>query len=128
MSPDSLATTTSQDWDRVLTVNLTGCFDVLKSAVPHMTRPGSVIQIASMIRPGCARPLRSLRRRPFGDPRGSGTLLWRSCQPRIRLASVFADADAAQRVLDAHGEDGYLRRWVAHPFPADELRELRSLV
>jgi hypothetical protein len=59
----------------------------------------------------------------FGDPDGSGELEWRSCQPRVRLASVFADA--AQRVLDAHGEDGYLRRWVAHPFPINELRELR---
>ena len=31
------------------------------------------------------------------DPEGSGELVWRSCQPRARLAS-----DAAQLVLDAH--------------------------
>jgi hypothetical protein len=61
----------------------------------------------------------------FGDPEGSDVLLWRSCQPHVRLASAFADA--AQRVLDAHGEDGYLRRWMAHPFPVNELRELRRL-
>lgn len=61
----------------------------------------------------------------FGDPEGSGELVWRSCQPRVRLASLFADA--AQRVLDVHGEDGYLRRWVQHPFPVNELRELHRL-
>ncbi|MFE2186977.1 SDR family NAD(P)-dependent oxidoreductase [Streptomyces sp. NPDC059455] len=49
MAPDSLATTSRQDWDRVLAVNLTGCFNVLKSAVPRMRRPGSVIQISSMM-------------------------------------------------------------------------------
>ncbi|MEZ0111557.1 NAD(P)-dependent dehydrogenase (short-subunit alcohol dehydrogenase family) [Catenulispora sp. EB89] len=49
MSPDSLAATGRQDWDRVLAVNLTGCFTVLKAAVPHLRRPGSVIQIASMM-------------------------------------------------------------------------------
>lgn len=64
-------------------------------------------------------------RRNFNEEPEDGVLVWRSCQPRIRLASVFADA--AQRVLDAHGVDGYLRRWVAHPFPADELRELYRL-
>jgi NAD(P)-dependent dehydrogenase (short-subunit alcohol dehydrogenase family) len=49
MAPDSLATTSSHDWDRVLAVNLTGYFNVLKSAVPRMNRPGSVIQISSMM-------------------------------------------------------------------------------
>ncbi|MCO5973839.1 SDR family NAD(P)-dependent oxidoreductase [Actinoallomurus soli] len=49
MAPDSLATTSGQDWDRVLAVNLTGYFNVLKSAVPHMNRPGSIIQISSMM-------------------------------------------------------------------------------
>lgn len=51
--------------------------------------------------------------------------MWRSCQPRLRLPSVFASA--AQRVLDTHGEDGYLRRWVLHPFPINELRDLQRL-
>lgn len=59
------------------------------------------------------------------DAEQGGELLWRSCQPRIRLASIFADA--ARRVLDAQGEDGYLRRWIEHPFPVKELRELRRL-
>jgi hypothetical protein len=30
-------------------------------------------------------------------------------------------------VLDVHGEDGYLRRWMLHPFPVNELRVLRRL-
>ena len=49
MAPDSLATTTPQEWERVLAVNLTGYFNVLKCAVPHMNRPGSIIQISSMM-------------------------------------------------------------------------------
>lgn len=49
MAPDSLATTTRGDWDRVLSVNLTGYFNILKSAVPRMNRPGSVIGISSMM-------------------------------------------------------------------------------
>jgi len=49
MAPDSLAMTSSQEWDHVLAVNLTGCFNVLKSVVPHLSRPGSVIQISSMM-------------------------------------------------------------------------------
>jgi hypothetical protein len=61
----------------------------------------------------------------FGDPEWSGELVWRSCQPPARLASVVAGA--AQRVLDAHGEDGYRRRWMLHPFPINELRELQRL-
>jgi NAD(P)-dependent dehydrogenase (short-subunit alcohol dehydrogenase family) len=49
MAPDSLATTGREDWDRVLAVNLTGYFNVLKLAAPRMNRPGSVIQISSMM-------------------------------------------------------------------------------
>ena len=49
MAPDTLATTDGHDWDRVLSVNLTGYFNVLKSAVPRMNRPGSVIQMSSMM-------------------------------------------------------------------------------
>lgn len=48
MAPDSLATTSPDDWDRVLAVNLTGYYNILKCAVPHMRRPGSIIQISSM--------------------------------------------------------------------------------
>ena len=36
------------DWERVLAVNLTGYFNVLKSTVARMSRPGSVIQVASI--------------------------------------------------------------------------------
>lgn len=49
MAPESLATTGGEDWDRVLAVNLTGYFNVLKVAVPRLNRPGSVIQISSMM-------------------------------------------------------------------------------
>ncbi|WP_194926292.1 SDR family NAD(P)-dependent oxidoreductase [Catenulispora pinisilvae] len=49
MAPDSLAATGGAQWDRVLAVNLTGCFNVLKCAVPHMSGPASVIQISSMM-------------------------------------------------------------------------------
>jgi NAD(P)-dependent dehydrogenase (short-subunit alcohol dehydrogenase family) len=42
-----LLDTTPEDWHRVLSVNLTGCFNVLRAAVPHMTSGGSIIQIAS---------------------------------------------------------------------------------
>jgi NAD(P)-dependent dehydrogenase (short-subunit alcohol dehydrogenase family) len=49
MAPDSLAGTTPQQWDRVLAVNLTGYFNVLKHAVPTMKQPGSIVQISSMM-------------------------------------------------------------------------------
>jgi NAD(P)-dependent dehydrogenase (short-subunit alcohol dehydrogenase family) len=49
MAPDSLAATTPQQWNHVLDVNLTGYFNVLKYAVPGMNRPGSIIQISSMM-------------------------------------------------------------------------------
>lgn len=49
MAPASLASTGDADWDRVLAVNLTGYYNVLKSVVPRMRRPGSVIQISSMM-------------------------------------------------------------------------------
>jgi NAD(P)-dependent dehydrogenase (short-subunit alcohol dehydrogenase family) len=48
MAPETLATTSRTDWDQVLAVNLTGYFNVLKSTVPRMSRPGSVIQVASI--------------------------------------------------------------------------------
>jgi NAD(P)-dependent dehydrogenase (short-subunit alcohol dehydrogenase family) len=48
MAPDSLATTGPDDWERVLAVNLTGYYHVLKCAVPRMNRPGSIVQISSM--------------------------------------------------------------------------------
>jgi NAD(P)-dependent dehydrogenase (short-subunit alcohol dehydrogenase family) len=48
MAPESLAATAAADWDHVLAVNLTGYFNVLKSTVPRMSRPASVIQVASI--------------------------------------------------------------------------------
>ncbi len=43
-----LAATEPEDWDRVLAVNLTGYFNILKAVLPEMRTGGSVIQIASM--------------------------------------------------------------------------------
>lgn len=48
MAPDSLATTSPEDWNRVLAVNLTGYYNILKCAVPRLRRPGGIIQISSM--------------------------------------------------------------------------------
>ncbi|MEV6424908.1 hypothetical protein [Streptomyces sp. NPDC051662] len=35
--------------------------------------------------------------------------------------------EAAQKVLQEHGEAGYQARWVRFPFPAAALRNLRRL-
>jgi NAD(P)-dependent dehydrogenase (short-subunit alcohol dehydrogenase family) len=48
MAPPTLAFTTRADWDHVLAVNLASCFNVLKSAVPNMSRPASAILISSI--------------------------------------------------------------------------------
>jgi len=49
MAPGSLAAPTSQEWERVLAVDLAGDINVLKCTVPHMNQPGSIIQISSMM-------------------------------------------------------------------------------
>ncbi|MCT7658006.1 SDR family NAD(P)-dependent oxidoreductase [Mycobacterium deserti] len=49
MAAESLSATSFDDWDRLVDVNLTGYFNVLKTAAPRMTAPGSVIQISSMM-------------------------------------------------------------------------------
>ncbi|PJJ61501.1 SDR family NAD(P)-dependent oxidoreductase [Compostimonas suwonensis] len=43
-----LEQTQREDWERIVSVNLSGCFAVLKATVPRMRRGGSIIQIASM--------------------------------------------------------------------------------
>jgi NAD(P)-dependent dehydrogenase (short-subunit alcohol dehydrogenase family) len=43
-----LIDTSVEDWNRVLSINLTGYFNVLKTVVPQMPNGSAVIQIASM--------------------------------------------------------------------------------
>ncbi|MGW6538736.1 hypothetical protein ACWGBV_11495 [Streptomyces sp. NPDC055051] len=62
----------------------------------------------------------------WGSPdETGGTLLWRSTQPRGVLC--HAVKEAAEAVLREHGEDGYLEKWMLHPFPMAALQDLRRL-
>nr|WSX72867.1 hypothetical protein OH826_02780 [Streptomyces sp. NBC_00899]WSX81065.1 hypothetical protein OH826_48730 [Streptomyces sp. NBC_00899] len=61
----------------------------------------------------------------FDAPDQEGTLVWGSTQPRGLLGHVVMEA--AQSVLQIHGEDGYLVKWVQHPFPLAALQDLRRL-
>ncbi|MCZ0983066.1 hypothetical protein O1L60_40020 [Streptomyces diastatochromogenes] len=54
-----------------------------------------------------------------------GTLSWSSAQPRSVLGHKVVEA--AETVLREHGEDGYLEKWVRHPFPVAALQDLRRL-
>ncbi|MEU8795333.1 hypothetical protein [Streptomyces sp. NPDC048643] len=59
----------------------------------------------------------------FDAPDQDGTLVWGSTQPRGLLGHVVLEA--AQSVLEVHGEDGYLTKWVQYPFPVAALQDLR---
>ncbi|WP_310720374.1 hypothetical protein [Streptomyces lydicus] len=61
----------------------------------------------------------------FDLPDDDGHLLWSSEQSRTAFAHVVVEA--AQDVLRLHGEGGYRKKWMQHPFPVAELRELRHL-
>lgn len=61
----------------------------------------------------------------FDRPDREGALAWRSTRPRTLLGHVVLEA--AQSVLRLHGEDGYLAKWVQHPFPVAALQDLRRL-
>jgi hypothetical protein len=37
-------------------------------------------------------------------------------------------SDAANQVLEEHGEAGYLERWMEHPFPMTQLAELARVL
>jgi hypothetical protein len=50
------------------------------------------------------------------EPDGSGALVFETHQPLRDVA--LAITTGAQAVLDEYGEDGYLDRWVEHPFPS----------
>ncbi|WP_326626142.1 MULTISPECIES: hypothetical protein [unclassified Streptomyces] len=58
-------------------------------------------------------------------PDEEGTLVWSSTQPR----PVFTHAvmEAAQAVLELHGEVGYREKWIQHSFPVAALQDLRRL-
>jgi hypothetical protein len=58
-------------------------------------------------------------------PDRDGRLSWSSTQPRRVLG--HAVMEAAQAVLSLHGEDGYLEKWVQHPFPVAAQQDLRRL-
>ncbi|WP_181803921.1 hypothetical protein [Streptomyces shenzhenensis] len=54
-----------------------------------------------------------------------GELSWSSTQPRGAIGhAVMA---AAQTVLRQHGEEGYRKKWMQHPFPLSALQDLRRL-
>jgi hypothetical protein len=61
----------------------------------------------------------------FDAPDREGTPSWTSTQTRSLLGHVVMEA--AQSVLRLHGEDGYLTKWVEHPFPVAALQDLRRL-
>ncbi|MCC2274918.1 hypothetical protein LKL35_05635 [Streptomyces sp. ET3-23] len=61
----------------------------------------------------------------FDAPDGDGTLSWRSTLSRSRL--VHAVVEAAQAVLQEHGEAGYKAKWGRFPFPTASLQDLRRL-
>ena len=57
-----------------------------------------------------------------GRPDAEGISLYTSrCRPIVFAKAV---ADAARRVLEAHGESGYHEKWDAHPFPAAQYAAL----
>lgn len=57
-----------------------------------------------------------------GQPDAEGRSLFASrCRPIVFAKAV---ADAARRVLEAHGESGYQEKWNEHPFPTALLIEL----
>ena len=61
----------------------------------------------------------------FDAPDQDGTFVWGSTHPRRLLGHVVMEA--AQSVLQVHGEDGYLAKWVQHSFPIAALQDLRRL-
>lgn len=61
----------------------------------------------------------------FDIPDENGDLVWHATQRRAVLAHSVLEA--AQSVLHLHGEDGYLAKWIRHPFPVAALQDLRRL-
>ncbi|GHB24863.1 hypothetical protein GCM10010377_13570 [Streptomyces viridiviolaceus] len=61
----------------------------------------------------------------FELPDDEGELSWSSIQPRSVVG--HAVTEAAQTVLRQHGEEGYRKKWMQHPFPVSALQDLRRL-
>jgi hypothetical protein len=54
-------------------------------------------------------------------------------QPRLSGKTTLAHVrgqvlSELRRLLDNHGESGYLEKWGEHPFPIPEMRDLEKLV
>ena len=58
------------------------------------------------------------------DPDDRGTVVFETRAPLRGVAEAVAQG--AQRVLDAYGEDEYLRRWVDHQFPVAHLQQIQA--
>ncbi|WP_393075962.1 hypothetical protein [Streptomyces sp. LN704] len=56
---------------------------------------------------------------------GQGEFSWGSTQPRSVVGHTVMRA--AQTVLRQHGEDGYRKKWMQHPFPVSALQDLARL-
>jgi hypothetical protein len=63
----------------------------------------------------------------WGDkPDIEGRTVFKSrCRPVVFACAV---ADAAKRVLDAHGEAGYREKWAEHDFPIGQYSELTRAI
>ena len=63
----------------------------------------------------------------WGDrPDSEGRSLFKTrCLPESFAETVH---DTAQRVLQEHGEAGYLEKWAEHPFPSVQFAELARLL
>jgi len=61
----------------------------------------------------------------FDLPDDEGELSWSSTQPRSVVG--HAVVEAAQTVWQQHGEEGYRKKWMQHPFPVSALQDLRRL-
>lgn len=57
-----------------------------------------------------------------GQPDSEGKSLYKSCCRPIVFAKAVAEA--AAQLLKAHGESGYLEKWVEHPFPMSQYLDL----
>lgn len=60
-----------------------------------------------------------------GLPDSDGRLAWTATKPLSELAHVVLAT--AQKVLKEHGEDGYMAKWMMHPYPVAALQDLRRL-